>query len=129
MKVYKQRICKTCWNSFTPTNPLIPYCSPKCSPNIKKISEKKQERIRIFWTEWKLFDEIWEEREHICVVCGTNIQYKDSICFSHILSKWRYPSLRYTKKNIALVCSETCHRLHDNLNAHRDIFLIKEILS
>jgi len=129
MKTFKQRICKTCWISFTPTNPLVPYCSPKCSPNIKKISEKKQERIKLYGTEWKLFDEIWNEREHICAVCKSYIYDKSAECFSHILSKWRYPSLRYNKKNIVLVCSETCHRIHDNGNAHRDIFLIKEILS
>lgn len=50
------------------------------------------------------------------------------VCFSHILSKGRYPALRYNKKNLVIVCDQNCHKENDRRNAWNDIELIKKIL-
>ena len=64
------KICKNC--GWTNENPLLKYCK-KCTYNnifynikqtrIKLVSDKKKERLKNWWSEKELFQEIWEERE------------------------------------------------------------------
>lgn len=70
---------------------------------IKKIGKKKIQRIKDNGSEFKVFVEIWKEREHICDNCWGYIQFFDPSCFAHKLAKWANPELRYDKENIALV--------------------------
>lgn len=100
----------------------------KVYKQIPKVSEKKKERIKQNGSEAKLFLEIWHERPHICYICWNNIPEPKQECFSHKLWKWRYPALRYNKKNIEIVCSSICHKEHDRINAWNDFELIQEIL-
>ena len=95
---------------------------------IPKISQKKKERIKKEWNEADLFREIWWEREHICEICWKFIPEPRPECFSHILSKGRYPALRYNKKNLVICCGILCHSENDRRNAWNDIELIKKIL-
>ena len=95
---------------------------------IPKISQKKKERIKKEWNEADLFREIWWEREHICEICWKFIPEPRPECFSHILSKGRYPALRYMKSNVSIVCDQNCHKENDRRNAWNDIELIKKIL-
>ena len=95
---------------------------------IPKISQKKKERIKKEWSEADLFREIWETREHICEICWKFIPEPRPECFSHVLSKGRYPGLRYNKRNIKILCSIDCHHESDRQNAWNDIELIKKIL-
>lgn len=95
---------------------------------IPKISQKKKERIKKEWSEADLFREIWWEREHICEICWKFIPEPRPECFSHVLSKGRYPALRYMKSNVSIVCNSDCHKENDRRNAWNDIELIKMIL-
>ena len=95
---------------------------------IPKISQKKKERIKKEWSEADLFREIWWERSHNCEICWKFIPEPRPECFSHILSKGRYPALRYNKRNIVLCCQILCHKENDRRNAWNDIELIKKIL-
>jgi hypothetical protein len=58
--------------------------------------------------EAALFKEIWEEREHKCEVCGTELSEAGPSNFSHLLPKGTYPDYRLDKRNIVIKCL-TCH--------------------
>lgn len=64
--------------------------------------------------DWVVGLEIWAERPHHCLECGTflpedsdNLPHK--IYFSHVLSKGAHPELRFDPMNIVLHCPR-CHR-------------------
>jgi len=59
----------------------------------------------------KVFKEIRDTREHICVNCGVFIYEAKAINFSHIKPKGLYPELKYDPNNIEIVCSN-CHCNH-----------------
>ena len=60
-----------------------------------------------------MFEEIWNERPHICVDCNkvlgdvARVHY-----FSHIKPKGKYPELRLKKNNIDILCFD-CHYKRD----------------
>ena len=63
--------------------------------------------------EWKMFEEIWKVRDHICTGCDK--QLNDQMIphyFSHILKKGTYPSLRLDPDNIMIECVD-CHQIQD----------------
>jgi 5-methylcytosine-specific restriction endonuclease McrA len=63
--------------------------------------------------ELAMFEEIWKERWHHCVNCGSNLGDElNVVFFAHIKSKGAHPELRLEKDNIQLLCF-TCHRLYD----------------
>lgn len=68
----------------------------------------------------QLYKEIWENRPHVCEVCGEPIPYPVAHNFSHIHSKGARPDLKYDKANIQLWCSTVqregrgCHDLWTN---------------
>ena len=72
--------------------------------------------------EYEVFLQIWEEREHICVNCKTNLdrfvdeetQNPSAMLFSHIKSKGAYDELRLVKSNILLNCPD-CHYAHEHI--------------
>ena len=116
----KEKKCKICWLPRNHTNPLISMCKSctykksienKNQKNIyqlkrtplKKIWKKRKERIKLEWSEYKVFLEIWKERPHICANCWKQILLFHSSCFAHKKNKRDYPNLRYDKNNIALV--------------------------
>lgn len=91
---------------------------------LKKISNKKRERLKKWESEKALFLAIWQSRWHFCEICGKQIHEPKSWCFAHRLSKWRYPEYRLYDKNIALVCSIDCHHTLDSQNIGKDIEII-----
>lgn len=52
--------------------------------------------------ELDFYKAIWSVRPHFCEVSGKPIQEFDVRCFSHVLTKGAYPSLRLYEKNIVL---------------------------
>lgn len=110
--------CKDCKKERWHDNPLISRCKEcqykkqnikqkkvytlKQTP-VKKIWRKRKERIKLQWSEFKVFQEIWEERQHVCENCWKEILLFHSSCFAHKLNKRDHPDLRYEKDNIALV--------------------------
>lgn len=129
------KLCKICGE--TNENQLLKFCRKcyyeevKCDDirkPIKQVSDKKKLRIKENGSEVKLFLEIWNERIHRCEVCHCFIPEPKPECFAHRLGKWRYPALRYNKKNIALVWDINCHKELDRRNKWRDFELIQEIL-
>lgn len=97
---------------------------------ISPISQKKRDRLKKEWTEKALFFSVWQSRadrhgRHWCEVCGCEVKEPRAWCFSHNLSKWRYPEYRLFDKNITLVCSPECHQENDRRNKGRDQEFIK----
>lgn len=61
----------------------------------------------------QLFFEIWEERPHVCDLCGCHLGEEPmAYHFSHILSKGAYPRIKLLDENIMLNCFP-CHREWD----------------
>ena len=53
---------------------------------IKKISDKKKERLRTTWWEKLTFEKVYKERKN-CIICNKYVSDPQSWCFAHILSK------------------------------------------
>lgn len=62
--------------------------------------------------EKNIFEQIWSEREHKCVVCKVIINDPGPINFSHILSKGAYKKFRLNKDNIVIKCA-ACHHKYE----------------
>ncbi len=69
------------------------------------IDQEKADQERM----WKMFEEIWTERPHVCIQCGKWLGDELlSVYMDHLLEKGndRYKHLRYEKENIGIVCWE-----------------------
>ena len=125
--------CKECW--CINENALLKYCmkhsylnkQPKRTelkpwPPPKLIGKKRAKRVQEKWSEYKVFVEIWKEREHICDNCWKYIKSFDPPCFAHKLNKRDNPELRYKKENIALVHGiwETMDDTGKTYNCHKE---------
>jgi 5-methylcytosine-specific restriction endonuclease McrA len=72
----------------------------------KRAPTKKKKKTT---GERNFFLQIWEEREHKCQCCGTNLGDEPIVhFFSHLLPKSTHPELRLEKENIWLKCKD-CH--------------------
>lgn len=109
---------------------LIPEWKSKLKKELKRtpirqIWKKKTERLKLEGSESSFFiREVWDSRPHICEMCWIYIHEPMPVCFSHNLSKWRYPEFRMVAENIKLVCWEACHKLNDKKNKWNDQELI-----
>lgn len=104
---------------------------------IAKVSEKKKKSDKARWNVSLLFQKIAKKRldkggNWVCEYCSKpfNIKYdviNQTVCFAHILSKWNvdFKHLAMFENNIALVCSETCHK---ELDAEICVLWIKKEL-
>lgn len=100
---------------------------------IKKISDKKKERLKKEWSEWNffkiLFKKLEKKQKNICTICDKIVKENEVVpaCFAHILPKWRYKEFRYFENNIWFVCSIDCHNeLDKSVNViKRKIWLIE----
>lgn len=79
---------------------------------LKDVSTRIKKKFKKKTGELDVFKEIWEEREHKCFVCGSELGEFSVILFSHVLTKGAYPSLRLNKENILLKC-EPCHHRYE----------------
>lgn len=60
-----------------------------------------------------LYLEIWNERQHNCTVCKKYLWNEPKAhFFAHILSKGAYPSYKFNKENITILCYD-CHYRFD----------------
>lgn len=60
-------------------------------------------------TAKEFYEEIWNERPHICDSCGAQLYGElRSIYIEHLLEKNVYPEFKFEKRNIILVCFD-CH--------------------
>lgn len=86
-------------------------------PIAKKQQGEKVPKAKIYKPtgEAKMFEEIRNERPHICKVCTRHIKEARTRCFAHIFSKKMFPKYRLIKANIALVCSIECHNKLDTM--------------
>lgn len=73
------------------------------------IKQKKREPTG----ELALFQEIWEERPHVCFVSGDPIKEFSVSCMAHLLPKGSYQSLRLEKENIVILTASN-HYLYDH---------------
>lgn len=85
----------------------------------KKIKSNRQST----WQK-EVFLEIWDERPHICFICGKYIPEPLTYVFAHWLSKWVHPEYKFDKRVIFLVCSIDCHNDLDTLFAHQSPWYI-----
>jgi len=119
------KYCKYCWKANE--NPLLKLCracyyeeqlnNPKQKrfyelkrTPIKKVSNKKKQRLKETWWEKATFEKVWWTRKRNCCICWKYILEPKPFCFAHILAKSKYPYLRNFTNNIALVCSINCHQ-------------------
>jgi len=100
-----------CYNNYQKEN----KSSPKVKNTIRKVSLKKKQRIKEWWSEVEVFKEIWNERKHECEICWKTIIEAQTFCFAHRCPKWTYPEHRLKKENISLVCSIICHHKVDKI--------------
>ena len=63
-RYFKDKACKTCGNTFTPTNPCNIYCSPQCKG--KNSYYKRQYGI----TDAELA-QMKQEQDNKCFLCGS----------------------------------------------------------
>lgn len=86
----------------------------KSANGIKKVSQKRKERIARGDGESLLFEVIWKTRPHICISCdkwlGNEAQ---AIYFSHTIPKKKREDLRLHDKNVDLECAR-CHHIWEN---------------
>lgn len=74
---------------------------------------KRHKKIRSKQSLKTLYLDIWNERKHNCTVCKKHLWNEPKAhFFAHILSKGAYPSYKYEKENIALLCYD-CHYRFD----------------
>lgn len=71
----------------------------------KKKGSKGLSKARKPTGEMKLFQQIWDERPHVCFVSGDRLSFSPSVFF-HILGKGAYAKYRLERKNILLVSPE-----------------------
>lgn len=82
--------------------------------------------------EAELFQEVWDEREHVCINCKLELgDEMRTFYFSHIKGKGSHPELRLLKENIQILCFE-CHTAYDQqgrdkYNARKDINRGKDV--
>jgi hypothetical protein len=70
---------------------------------------------------WHVALEIWEERQHACVVCQRNLgDVPQPEFFSHLLPRGSYRKYKLDKRNIQLKCAEH----HDLWHKHGPANLI-----
>lgn len=137
---YKCKHCKARWEYWEQLVFWVySFCSKECIQSyqketkkpitqrkaINKISLKKKQRIKEWWSEVELFREILIERQDnwllTCEICNKqfSIEQAQPVCLAHILSKWQYKALRLFKNNIAIVCpdlnTKSCHTKLDSL--------------
>ena len=93
-----------CYNNYQKEN----KSSPKVKNTIRKVSLKKQQRIKEWWSEKDLFLEIWNERKRECEICWKYLQEAKAHNFDHIIPKSRWEKYRLDKDNIKIVCF-FCH--------------------
>lgn len=94
---------------------LCTVCESKRKPRtrIKKLSEKRKERIKGGGSEFKMFCEIWDERPHVCQVTDEPIKEFSVWNFMHVLAKGPYGRYRLKKENVLLVLPWV-HDKYDN---------------
>lgn len=85
---------------------------------INKVSEKglikKEDKKELLKQDFAFYQEIWDQREHICFNCKQYLGSEPSLLYmDHILEKSKYPQLRHIKENICLLCWD-CHTAKTN---------------
>lgn len=97
--IWAKGMCKQCYYIKNPPKQL----------NRTKLTYRRKPT-----GEKKVFEEIWNERPHICVNCKDPLGNEaKTFHFAHIQSKKQHPELRLEKSNIALLCFD-CHYQYDH---------------
>lgn len=98
---------------------------PKRQEPIKKVSDKKATEVKDRWSLIQFYAMLakWhfdENGDGICEYCTSkfNIEHDfidNRVAFAHILAKGDplFRHLAVFKNNVAIVCSETCHKAMD----------------
>lgn len=120
---YKCKHCKARWEYWEQLVFWVySFCSKECIQSyqketkkpitqrkaINKISKKKKQRIKEWWSEVELFKEIWNERKKECENCKRELIQARVHNFDHIIPKSRWEEFRLDKSNIKLICFK-CH--------------------
>jgi 5-methylcytosine-specific restriction endonuclease McrA len=101
------------------------YCSihrhlreDKKYKGVNKVTEKQkvkiQEKKEYTKTQFEMFLEIWEEKEHYCESCECYLGDEPlSVFFDHLIEKSKRKDLALEKENIFLCCLQ-CHSSKTN---------------
>ena len=80
----------------------------------KKTAEQKQQQSENIAAMWKLFMEIWGDREHYSEVSNTWLGNEcKTLYMHHIWPKSKYPALKYVKWNIIQLTADE-HQMVEN---------------
>jgi len=80
----------------------------------KKSLEEIQENKELRSEDLRVYNEVWNERSHICVSCGIGLGNElKTYHIEHCLPKSVYPQYRHDKRNLFLICLD-CHTLKEN---------------
>jgi 5-methylcytosine-specific restriction endonuclease McrA len=81
-----------------------------------KTVEQLQEQSEQHEKDWVFYNEVWNEREHVCQSCDKRLYGElKNYYIEHLIEKSPYPEFRYVKENIAIVC-DVCHTRKTNGN-------------
>ena len=120
--VNSKHLCLDCQYFKTHGQTRFEAILEKKKEQINKVVIKKKKSLKTIKkpkeSEYDVFLEIWNEREHTCSNCKADLEkYVDqetgnpsAIIFSHIRGKGAAPELRRDKNNIELLCPD-CHRI------------------
>lgn len=103
-KYWVASTCKTCKKE----KQIRDYKPIQVKSEVKKVWKKTLTRLKEKGSETRLFNEIWNEREHKCQECWKYLKEPKVHNFDHIKPKWKYPELRMEKTNIKILCFR-CH--------------------
>ena len=100
-----------------------PIKKEKKNKPIKKISDKRKERLKNWWWEKQIMRaKLINSQDNwflSCDVCWKKFSIESAwpYCLPHILSKKNFPHLRNFINNLWCVCSITCHQEFDKIIA------------
>lgn len=100
--VVKAMLCNRC-NDRKKKASKLPSSKTSGKKTLEELKAYLKPKKRKVTGELDIFKELWSERSHVCQVTGTLIRRFDIRCFSHLLTKAAYPSLRLCKDNLWIV--------------------------
>ena len=103
--------CVRCTNDNVLIAVKAGYCQ-RCNHELKQQAKKRYKDVCVVKPQkepgqWEVFMEIWDEREHVSAISGTDLgDTPKAIFFSHLLSKGAFPRFKLKKENIWLVTAQ-----------------------
>lgn len=115
MSFYKKQVCIICNDGIEK-----PTVKGMCQYHYKLSCAKRYAaKNHARGSEYKLFEAIWEKREHICFLTNERLSDKSYYLnigmfhnlFHHVLPKGKYPNYRLKEENIIILFPHAHHEV------------------